>query len=156
MFRKLLLFQFAPKREDLGLLVMRLIVSISIFIKHGYEKLFGYSAMYAWLARSHHYIAFLGVGPSLLYATLADGILTVLLALGLATRWSAFFSIINLIGAWISIGLPYMGHTSGTDGELILIYIAAMIVLLFLGGGRYSIDALLERRAAVKEAVAHR
>ena len=144
MIRRLMLFEFVPQRRDLGLLAMRLLVSASIFIKHGYEKLFTYSATYAWLARSHHYVTALGVGPSLFYATLSDGILTVFLAFGLATRWCALLSIVNLAGAWSVLGFPYFGHQAGTDGELILSYVAPMILLFFTGGGRYSVDRLLE------------
>ena len=148
MLRRVLLFDFVPERKDLGLVAMRLIVAVSIFLKHGYEKLFTYSATYAWLARSHHYVSWLGVGPSLFYATLSDGILTVLLAFGFATRWCALLSVINLAGAWSVLGFPYFGHQAGTDGELIIIYIASLMLLFFIGGGRYSVDHLLERETA--------
>lgn len=153
MFRRILLFKFLPDVTDAGILAGRLILAISIFLKHGYEKLSDYSGMYAWLARSHHYVHFVGVGGSLLFATITDGILTLLLALGIATRWCAVLLIINLAGAWSAIGFPYFGHQTGTDGELIISYIGGLVLLFFVGGGKYSVDYLLERRGPEAAAV---
>lgn len=137
---------------DAGLLVMRLIVAPSIFIKHGVEKIFGFSTSVAHLAASHHYVAAIGPGPSLFCATIADGLLTVLIVLGLGTRWSAFLSMINLTVAWIVIGTPYAGHqVTGTAGEMIISYIAVMACLSLTGGGKYSLDYLLQEHVPETE-----
>lgn len=153
MFRRILLFEFLPDVSDPGLLIARVILGVSIFLKHGWEKLSNYSGTYAWLAHSGHYVHLVGVGPSVFIATVADGILSVLFALGIATRWCALLMILNLLGAWNAIGFPYFGHQAGLDGELIVSYIGGLILFFVLGGGRYSIDHLLDRRAAVREGV---
>lgn len=56
-------------------------------------------------------------------------------------------SIINLIGAWSVLGFPYFGHQAGIDGELIISYIAPLVLLLCVGAGRFSVDHLLKRTA---------
>lgn len=148
MFKKIVLLKSSPTKTDAGLLLLRLIVATSIFIKHAVEKIFGFSTSVAHLAASHHYVAAIGPGPSLFCAAVSDGLLSVFIVLGFATRWSAFLSMINLSVAWIVIGTPYAGHqVTGTSGEMIISYIAAMACLSLTGGGRYSLDALLNREA---------
>jgi putative oxidoreductase len=154
MFRKLFFFKFLPGKMDLALLTVRLFVPLSILVKHGLEKIFHYPAMFVRLTGNHHYVAALGVGPSLFCAAIADGILTVLLIFGIATRWCALLCFINIAVAWrMVLHFPYFAsHSSphavilsGYQGELMILYLAAMLGLMIAGGGKYSIDWLLER-----------
>jgi uncharacterized membrane protein YphA (DoxX/SURF4 family) len=144
MFKKLFLMKFLPVKADAGLLVMRSILAVSLFVKHGIEKIFGFQSSIVHLASSGHYVRLIGPGPSLFCATVADGLLTVLLLLGLGTRWCAFLIFINLSTAWVVVGMPYAGHqVTGTAGEMIFAYIAGILCLALTGGGQYSIDTLL-------------
>ena len=145
MLRKFFFFKFAPEHRDLALLVLRLITTISIFLKHGVEKLFDYQGMLATITGRHHYIVWLGPGPTFAWETFADGILTILLAIGLATRWTALLCFCTLAVAWSAVlHFPYFTGTSATHGEMTIAYMIALLALIFSGGGRYSIDAILD------------
>jgi putative oxidoreductase len=159
MLRKLLFFKFAPKNLDLGLLVIRILAGVSIFLKHGIEKVFHFNFMIGRLAGNGHYVAAVGVLPSLLFSTLTDGILTILLIFGLFTRWCALLIFVTLAAAWsLVLHFPYftnaastpMQITGATHGEMIVAYTASMLALIIGGGGKYSIDALIERKSGAK------
>lgn len=149
MFKKILLFKFIPANIDAGLLALRLIAGTSIFLKHGVEKVFHFSETAALMASRQHYLAAIGVTPSVLCAAFADGICTVLLVFGLATRWAALLALINLLVAWVVVlKMPYFNtvpFAQATNGEMIVAYIAAMMMLVFAGGGKYSIDSFLDK-----------
>jgi putative oxidoreductase len=127
----------ASSSHDLGLLVLRLVCGTSLFLKHGTEKLFHFSAMAAHFPDPIH----LGHIPSLIIAMIADGICMPLLVLGLFTRWAALFSFCNLLVAWAFVHhFQFLGR-GGDHGELIVVYMGAMLALALAGPGRYSIDA---------------
>lgn len=134
--------RFLPQSTDAGLLALRLIACLSLFLKHGTEKLFGFSAMNAHFPGT----AILGVSPLLLLATLSDGICSLLMLVGFATRWAALVTLVNIFGAWTVIHhFVFFGH--GADhGELIVLYLAAFVALLLAGPGRFSLDARVARR----------
>lgn len=125
----------ANRSVDLGLLVLRVGVSLSLFLKHGWEKLTGYSTMV------QHFPDPIHIGPhaGLAYALLTDGICTVLIAAGLFTRPASALLIINLLTAF------FLVHHAAffTDGhvELVAVYIVVFASILILGPGRFSVDA---------------
>ena len=90
--RQLISVNRSWKMNDWGLLIFRVMVSLSLFIHHGWEKLSGFSGM------SQHFMdpIHIGVVPSLLYAAFADGICALLVILGFATRAASFFILVNL------------------------------------------------------------
>ncbi len=159
MLRKLLFFKFAPTNLDMGLLVIRILAGVSIFLKHGIEKVFHFDFMIGRLAGNGHYVQALGVMPSLLFSTLTDGILTILLIFGLFTRWCALLIFVTLAAAWsLVLHFPYFtgaGSTSvqvtgATHGEMIIAYSAGMLALVITGGGKYSIDAWIDSKFGTK------
>ena len=140
--KRLLLLDAVPSSQDLGLLALRLMVATPLFIKHGTEKLFTFSAMAQRFPDPLH------IGPvtSLTIAMIADGICMPLLVLGLATRWAALWSFCNLLVAWAFVHhFQFAGH-QGDHGELIVVYMGVMITLFLAGPGKYSVDARLEKR----------
>lgn len=147
MFKRLLLLKSIPVNTDAGLLALRLIAATSIFIKHGFEKIFSYHQVLAGIVQRQHYVMAIGPGLSLACATVADSFLTLLVVLGVATRWSAFFCLINLVVAWgIVPKMPYFGYgPMPLTGEMMIAYMAALVCLTLSGGGKYSIDTLLDK-----------
>jgi putative oxidoreductase len=141
MIRKLLFFKFAPVQQDLGLLALRLLIAAPLLIRHGFEKVFTFSQMAA------HFPDPLGIGPipSLFIAMISDAICTVLLILGLATRWAALFIFCNISVAWAAVHHFAFTGPGGGHGELIVLYLGAMLTLVLAGPGKYSIDSLLDR-----------
>ena len=141
MFKRLLLLKQIPLSPNFGRLALRIIVFGSLFVKHGTEKLFSFGHMALTFPDPLH----IGVIPSLAFATLSDGICTLLLLAGLATRWAALILFINLFVAWV-FQHHFLFLGKGADhGELIVLYLGVSIALFFGGAGKFSIDALLDR-----------
>lgn len=141
MASRFLRLAWIPAKHDAGLLALRLIVPGSLFLKHGLEKLFTFSAMASHFPNPLH----IGPVPSLVFAMVSDGICMPLLMLGLATRWAALWAFINLTVAWMFVHhFQFFGH-GGDHGELVVVYIGTMVALFLAGPGKYSIDARLAR-----------
>ncbi len=141
MLRKLLLFKAFAPRPSCGLLALRLFTALPLFLKHGTEKLFRFSHMAAHFPDPLH----IGVLPSLIFAMLSDGICTLLLMLGLATRWAAAIIFINTF-----VALAFVHHFAifgpqGDHGELMLLYLGATFALFFAGPVKYCVDAVLDK-----------
>jgi putative oxidoreductase len=120
-----------------GLLVLRLFVGLGIFIKHGIEKLTGYSTMV------HHFPHLMHIDPhlGLAFATLSDGICSLLLVVGLAARPAALVCLINLTVAFLFV--HHAGFLTNDHTELVFMYIGALLTLLITGPGTYSADSKL-------------
>ena len=121
--------------SDAALLILRFLAGLSLFLKHGLEKLTGYSTMVQHFPNPIH----IGVHASLAFALLSDGICSILVVLGLVTRAAATIILINLLTVFFLVHHAAF-FTSG-HVELVLLYIAAFAAILFAGPGRFSIDA---------------
>jgi putative oxidoreductase len=128
-----------PASQDAGLLALRVAGVLPLLLKHGLEKVFTFSAMAAHFPDPLH----IGPVPSLLFAMLSDAICTVLLILGLATRWAALVCLINLGVAWAFVHHFQFFGRGADHGEVMVVYMAIMLTLLLAGAGKYSMDALL-------------
>jgi putative oxidoreductase len=126
---------------DAGLLCLRLLAGVSLFVKHGWEKPTNFAEM------AQHFPNPVGLGPvpSLVIALLADAICSVLVAVGLATRWAALFAAANIFVAWSLVHhFEYLGHVQGADhGEVCVLYIIIFVSIALAGPGRFSVDAKL-------------
>lgn len=150
MFKRLLRMDIVPVRTGVGLLLLRVIAFGSMFLKHGTEKLFTFGKMAAHFPDPLH----IGALPSLMFAMLSDGICTLLLVVGVATRWAALVVLVNLFVAWSLVHhFAFLDKATGGHGELIVVYMAAALAMLFCGAGPLSLDALMagERTATVEE-----
>jgi putative oxidoreductase len=121
-----------------GLLVLR-VAGLSLFLKHGWEKLSGYSTMVQHFPDPIH----IGAHASLAYAMFSDGICSVLIILGLATRLAAAVILINVLTAFVFV--HHAAYFSNSHLELLALYIIIFATLLFTGAGRFSIDERLRR-----------
>lgn len=118
-----------------GLLILRVLAGFSLFSKHGLEKLTGYSIMVQHFPDPIH----IGAHASLAYALISDGICSVLVILGLATRPAAALILINLLTAFFLV--HHAAFLSNPHVELVGVYIAVFASIVFTGPGRFSIDA---------------
>jgi putative oxidoreductase len=124
---------------DIGLLVVRVGVSLSLFLKHGLEKLTGYSRMVQHFPDPIH----IGAHAGLAYALFTDGICTLLIALGLFTRPASALLVINLLTAFL-----FVHHAAFfKDGhvELVAVYIIVFVGIFVSGPGRFSMDARMKK-----------
>lgn len=139
-----LLLSFLPCSTDFGLLTLRLLVGLSLFLKHGWEKPTNFAMMAARFPDPIH----IGPVPSLMFALVSDAICSVLVILGLATRWAALIVVINVGVAWSLVHhFIFFARPQGDHGEVCLLYISVLLALFVAGAGRYSLDELIARGA---------
>jgi len=135
--------RFLKLSPDIGLLVLRMLAALSLFLKHGWEKPTNFAAMAAHFPDPIH----IGPVPSLVFALVSDAICSIMVAIGMATRWAALVVCINIFVAWSLVHhFAFFGKTQGDHGEVCLLYIAIFASLFFTGAGRYSVDALIAKR----------
>jgi putative oxidoreductase len=125
---------------DLGLLLLRLWIGVLLFVQHGLGKVTHFSQMSGHFPNPIH----IGPVPSLLFAILSDAICSLLVAVGVATRYAALIVVINLGTAFTLVHHMKLSPGPG-NGELPLLFLGGFLVLVITGAGRYSIDAKLGR-----------
>lgn len=142
MLKDLIRLKAIPADSDLGLLVLRLTTITPLFLKHGIEKIFTFSQMAAHFPDPLH----IGPVPSLAFAMISDSICTLLMILGLATRWAAAIVFVNVFVAWALVHhFEFFGHAAD-HGELIVLYLGVTLTLFLSGPGRFSLDGRSAKR----------
>ena len=136
--KSLLATDTSSTATSFGLLVLR-VGALSLLLKHGIEKLTGYPTMVQHFPDPIH----IGAHASLAFALLSDGICSVLVLIGLATRPAAAVILINILTAFFFV--HHAAYFSDRHVELVATYIIIFAALLFTGPGRFSIDARLKR-----------
>ncbi|HET9086655.1 MAG TPA: DoxX family protein [Acidobacteriaceae bacterium] len=118
---------------DIGLLLLRVISGLSLFIKHGVEKLTNHAHMASHFPDPVH----IGRHPSFLVAMVSDAICSMLVVLGLGTRVAAFIIFMNL-----GVALYFVHHLAfrTEHAEMMVAYMAGFVTLVFTGAGRFSLD----------------
>jgi putative oxidoreductase len=126
----------SPVTMSVGLLVLR-VAALSLFLKHGLEKLTGYSTMVQHFPDPIH----VGAHAGLAFALLSDGICSVLVIIGLATRPAAAVILINVLTAFFLV--HHAAYFSNAHVELVALYIIIFATLLVTGPGRFGVDGRL-------------
>jgi len=129
-------------------LILRVPIGL-ILAAHGSQKLFGWFGGYG-LEGTGQWMASVGLNPGFLMALLAGGAEFfggVALILGLLTRPAAAISAVTMLVAlfWVHWGKGFFLDTHGIEYALALL--SATTALAFIGGGRYSLDALIVSEA---------
>lgn len=133
-FSKFLLITLHSRSVDLGLLVLRLGISL-LMIPHGYNKL-------PRLQQDPvEFYNFLGLGSetSLLLIVIAEFFCSILLILGIGTR----LILIPLIIGMIVVVFFVHGDDPFSDKEHGLLFLIPYITLFITGPGKYSLDYLI-------------
>ena len=132
--KKLIKLDFIAVNNDLALLFIRIWFCISLFVKHGIEKVFHHQDMLDKFPDPIH------VGPAigLTFALISDFVCPLLIIMGFGTRLAALFMVINLF-----VVFTFMHQFSFMDGhaELVYVYLGLSIFIAIAGPGRYSIDS---------------
>lgn len=124
--------------KDINSLILRLVLGFSMFYSHGLGKwqvLFGDGEI-----KFADPIG-LGMTLSLVLAVFAEVICSILIALGLFTRFALIPLIITMA---IALFVVHSGQAFGKI-ELPLIYFAGYLAVLFVGPGRFSLDNIIKR-----------
>ena len=114
-------------------MLLRIILGTSLFLKHGLEKVTHFSQMSGHFPDPIH----IGSHWSLVYALISDAICSLLVVLGLGTRFAAFIIAVNLSVVFCLV--HHYAFLTG-QGELIAIYFGGFLALVFTGAGRFSFD----------------
>jgi putative oxidoreductase len=125
---------FLPHAHNLSLLLLRVFIGTSLFLRHGLEKILGFSEMVK------HFPDPLGLGAqwSLGFALISDAMCSLLLIIGLGTRWAALIVAVNTAVAFTFV---HRLHLSGEHGgELDWLYLAGAMALFLSGAGKFSVD----------------
>ena len=135
---KLFLKTFSLSNVNAALLLLRVGVSL-MMLTHGYPKLM---RLFADEPISFTTILGLSAAVSLALAVFAEFICSVFIFLGLGTRLASIPLIVTMSVAAF--------HAHGGDPfsrkEKALLFLLIYLVLLFTGGGKFSIDHLLARK----------
>jgi putative oxidoreductase len=125
---------FLPRHFDFGMLVLRVVFGLTLCILHGWTKAMHFSAMAAHFPDPLH----IGAKYTVLFAILSDLICSLLVAIGLATRWAALIIAINTGAAFVLVHrFTLFGPHSG---ELALLFFTWALAILIMGPGRFSVD----------------
>lgn len=135
---------FLNKYSDAGTLFLRIGIGFAFIFVHGWGKIFGGPELWAKLGGS---MANLGItfAPTFwgFMAAAAEFGGGILILFGLFTRPAAAFMAFTMLVAFIQ-------HTSKLDPWNRVIYpmemFAVFMALLFIGAGKYSIDALISKK----------
>jgi putative oxidoreductase len=142
MFIRLLKLRFVPSSTDLALLVLRVCAGVSLFLRHGWEKATGFDGVVARVPDILH----IGVVPMIFLAAIGDVLCSLLVAVGLATRWAAAYSFAVIFVAWsMREHFNYFEH-GRQQGEMMVLYLIAMLTIFLAGPGRFSLDALFKEK----------
>lgn len=143
--KDVLLMRFVPERTQAGLAILRIWTGATLFLRHGWEKQPAH-----WAQFIAHFPDPVGIGPhaSFLIAFLSDFVCGILLMIGLGTRWAALICLGNIFVAWAFVHhFAFLGKGPGSDhGELIVLYLGALLTLLIAGPGAACIDRMLARK----------
>jgi putative oxidoreductase len=141
MLQRILKLDFIPSSKDAGLLVLRVALCTSLFLKHGSEKIFNFSQMATHFPDPLH----IGASTGLVFAMIGDSICSLLIVVGFATRWASLIAFTNIFIAWALVHhFLFFGHDAD-HGEIIVLYLAGLLNLFVAGAGKYSVDSLLNK-----------
>ena len=103
----------------------------------------GYSKMTHFVEMQEKFINFLGLSGSisLCLTIFAEVFCSIALVLGLMTRLAVIPLIITML---VAIIVAHKGEVFG-DGEAATMYLISYVIILLLGSGRYSADALISK-----------
>lgn len=130
--------KYNPIISDIVLLSVRLFIGFAM-LSHGFPKL-----QMLLEGGNIEFYDFLGFGPkfSLGLAVFAEFVCSIFVILGLFTRAALIFLIITMFVAGIIV--------HGADGfdkkEMSLLYLSIYLLIFAFGPGRFSIDALINKR----------
>ena len=130
---------------DVALLVLRIMVTTSLIYHHGLDKIPDWDIL---MARDYLDPIGIGTAPSLIFALITDTVCALLVLVGFGTRIASFFCVMTLGTVFFlidhALAPPFWPVPHGGHAEMIWVYMAAFLVFLIAGAGRYSLESKLK------------
>jgi putative oxidoreductase len=149
-FRDSLTANSIPTHTQFGLALLRVSTGATLFLRHGLEKQPAH-----WAQFLTHFPDPIGIGshPSFFIAFVSDFLCSLLVILGLGTRWAALWSLGNIFVAWCFVHqFAFFGKGPASDhGELMILYMGALLSIVIMGPGALSLDHVLSRNYPAKK-----
>lgn len=125
------------KAQDLGLLFLRVSIGLLMFLSLGLTKLTQIGT-----PETANFVSLMGIAPKFIHlmSAITEGVASILIALGIFTRFSAGLLAIAMLSA------TYVSYSVGTFYEHPLLFAFVFISLVLTGGGKYSIDENIRHR----------
>ena len=133
---------------SLGLLVLRLCFGLMMLIGHGIPKLQAFGEKKdGFFVTSMWPFSHMSPPVSMIAAIGAELVCSILIILGLGTRFAAFILGFAMVVAAFDYGAahPWVAMPPAVSKEPALLYLIPMLVLIVTGAGSTSIDASLYR-----------
>ncbi|MGI5125724.1 DoxX family protein [Pseudonocardia sp. CA-107938] len=139
-------FTPSPAVRDAALLLARVVLGV-VLIAHGLQK-FVQNGI-AGTAAAFEHMGIPGAPAAALYAAVVELGGGALLLLGAVTSIVAVLVALDMVGALLFVHAGNGVFVAGGGWELVGLILALALVLGAVGAGRFSVDALLERRSPV-------
>jgi len=159
-FRELLAILFSSRTAalpaDIALIAVRAVLAL-LFIYHGGRRLFGWWNGPGLDASAHYFANTAGLSPGKFFA-LMGGLIEfgggIAIGIGFLARLGGAGIFVDMMMAIVTVTHSSgLNATTGKAGyELNLALGTLALVIAFFGAGRFSIDAVLERRLQAAEA----
>jgi putative oxidoreductase len=145
-----LLSSLVATGDSFAPLFLRLALGLMMF-PHGAQKLLGWFGGYGFTGTMGYFTGTVGVPWAVgALVILGEFFGSLMLISGLGTRFAAASLVVIMLGAaWQLRGngffMNWFGQQKGEGIELFLLAIGIAVALVFTGGGKWSLDALLAR-----------
>lgn len=129
---------FSTTSFNIAMLILRISFGVILMVSHGFAKVRHFDQLQTT------FYSFMGLGSkaSLILALFAEIFCSLLIVLGLFTRWACIPLIITML-------VVIYGADASKDfleSELAIFYLTAFLVLLFCGPGKVSVDGMISKR----------
>ena len=133
--KRLLSTAYSETAFNLSALVLRLTFGLMVCILYGFDKLMHFSNLKIIFPDPLH----IGHRWSLVLVIFAETLCSLLVVLGLFTRFAAFVLVISF---GVAAFLVHRGHVQ-VHAEQVYLYLAAFFGILLVGPGRISVDGMM-------------
>ncbi len=132
---KFLKLSFLPKSANVGLLILRVSLGFSMLLLHGRGKMLNFSVT----AEKFPAVLYLPSNISLGFAVFAEVVCSVLLIVGLFTRFAALMLAATMGAAFFIVHQASL-VPGPSSGELAMVYLVGYVTLCLTGAGKISVD----------------
>jgi putative oxidoreductase len=133
--KKFLSTAYSQTAFNLSALILRLTFGLMVCILYGFDKLMHFSNLKIIFPDPLH----IGHRWSLVLVIFAETLCSLLLVLGLFTRFAALVLVISF---GVAAFLVHRGHVQ-VHVEQVYLYLAAFFTILLVGPGRISVDGMM-------------